>query len=144
MSEVRVFAFCFEPLYRRVARPFGVSEASTHVAVGHGALQAVFGPWRVESLVTNITDTTVTGPFAVPKTVGPAHLSLKDRGLTFATNRRRGLCIRFQEPVPGMDPAGALRHPALTVTVADVEGLARAIDEERDRVRAAEGRDSAT
>ena len=57
------------------------------------------------------------------KTIGPAHLSLADRGLTFATNRDEGVCIRFHEPVKGIDPLGVLRHPALTVTVDDVDAL---------------------
>jgi hypothetical protein len=41
-----------------------------------------------------------------------------------ATNGVRGLCITFREPVPGIEPTGTLRHPALTVTVADCHGLA--------------------
>ena len=72
----------------------------------------------------NVVTTQVTGPYQVAKVIGPAHLSLADRGLAFATNARLGLCIRFHEPVAGIDPLGRLRHPALTVTVADVEGLA--------------------
>ena len=55
---------------------------------------------------------------------GPAHLGLTDRGLTFASNGDRGVLISFHQPVGGIEPTGTLRHPALTVTVADVEGLA--------------------
>jgi len=50
-----------------------------------------------------------------------------DRGLTFATNGERGLCIRFRDPVSGIEPTGHLRHPGLTVTVADVDALARVL-----------------
>jgi hypothetical protein len=71
-----------------------------------------------------VTSTTVTGPFSFLKTAGPAHLSLADRGLIMATNGARGVCITFSEPVPGIEPTGTLRHPALTVTVADCQGLA--------------------
>ena len=43
----------------------------------------------------------VTGPYSVPKTLGPAHLSFRDRGLTFATTSRQGVCVEFHRPVPG-------------------------------------------
>jgi hypothetical protein len=81
----------------------------------------------VSTPVANVLSTTPTGPYATVKTIGPAHVSLRDFGLTFATNRERGLCIRFRRSVPGLAPTGWLRHPALTVTVDDVEGLARAL-----------------
>jgi hypothetical protein len=48
-----------------------------------------------------------------------------DRGITFATNGERGLLITFHRPVRSSGPTFLLRHPELTVTVADVEGLAR-------------------
>jgi hypothetical protein len=48
-----------------------------------------------------------------------------DRGITFATNGDGGLCIRFIEAVTGIDPFRLIRHPGLTVTVADLDGLER-------------------
>ena len=48
-------------------------------------------------------------------------MSRADDGLTFGTNHDGGVCIHFAEKVPS-----ALRrsgHSALTVTVADLEGL---------------------
>lgn len=95
--------------------------------VTDGRLIARYGFWQLETDVANIESTEVSGPYRLLTTIGPAHLSLSDRGLTFASNRRRGLCIRFREPVPGLEPTGRLRHPGLTVTVADVDGLARAL-----------------
>ena len=94
------------------------------VEVGDEALEARFGPWRVRTPLTNITDVDVTGPYAFWKTAGPARLAITDRGLTFATNGDRGVLILFKDPVRGLDPLGILRHPELTVTVADVNGLA--------------------
>jgi len=76
---------------------------------------------------TNIAGTEVTGPFGLLRTLGPAHLSLADNGITFATNGDRGLCIRLHDPVPAIEPLGRLRHPGLTVTVADVDALAAAL-----------------
>ena len=92
--------------------------------VGDEAFEARFGPWRVRTPLTNITDVDVTGPYAFWKTAGPARLAITDRGLTFATNGERGVLIVFATPVRGLDPLGILRHPELTVTVADVDGLA--------------------
>ena len=62
-------------------------------------------------------------PFA--KTAGPPRLGLTDRGLTFASNHDRGVELRFRDKVRGVDPLGLLRHPNLTVTVADVDALHR-------------------
>lgn len=59
-------------------------------------------------------------------TASPAHLSLTDYGVTFATNPNRGLYVSFLEPVRAIEPAGLLRHPAATVTVAEPEALAAA------------------
>jgi hypothetical protein len=53
--------------------------------------------------------------------------------LTFASNSSAGLCISFREPVPAAEPFGVLRHPALTVTVDDVEGLAAALTDAMDQ-----------
>ena len=120
------FEFAFDRLHRVFALPFGVTPATAGVDVDveEGRLSARFGLWRLSTLVTNVECTEVTGPYNPLKTIGPAHLSLVDHGLTFATNAAGGLCIRFREPVPGIEPTGRLRHPGLTVTVADVNGLA--------------------
>jgi hypothetical protein len=109
------------------ALPFSVTPDRAWVDVTDGRLTARFGLWRVETPLTNVSGARLTGPYGLVKTMGPGRLSLVDRGLTFATNRRRGVCIGFREPVIGLDPTGRLRHPGLTVTVADVEGLAAAL-----------------
>ena len=76
-----------------------------------------FGPWYLRTPVTNVVGCDRSGPFAVSKTAGPARLSLADRGVTFATNRDAGLCIRFAEPVPVIEPFRKILHPGITVTV---------------------------
>ena len=86
-------------------------------------LTARFGPWCVRTPLTNVAELAITGPYAGWKVVGPPHLSFADRGLTFGTGTTRGVCIRFHEPVVGMEPTGRLRHPALTVTLRDPEHL---------------------
>ena len=110
-----------------MALAFAITPATAWVDVEDGELSARFGLWRLSTPVANVAGTEVTGPYGLLRTIGPAHLSLADRGLTFATNSRRGLCIRFREPVPGVVPTARLRHPGLTVTVADVDGLAAAL-----------------
>ena len=121
------FEFDFDSLHRAFALPFGITPGNARVDVEDGRLVARFGWWTVDTPVANVAGTEVTGPYSAWKTIGPAHLSVVDRGLTFATNARRGLCIRFREPVPGLAPSDRLRHPGLTVTVADVDGLAAAL-----------------
>jgi hypothetical protein len=127
------FPFDFEPGYRLAALLFAVTPGRAWVDVGDDELSARFGLWRLSTPLANVVGTQVTGPYAMLKTIGPAHLSLVDRGLTFATNGRRGLCISFARPVTGLDPTGRLRHPGLTVTVADVDGLAEAVARSRPR-----------
>jgi hypothetical protein len=121
------FPFRFDPTYRRLAAPFGVRPSNAVVVVADDDLDARFGPWRVRTSLDNVTGSVRTGPYQRLKTAGPAHLSLADRGLTFATNPEAGLCIQFGSPVRGIDPVGAIRHPGLTVTVADLDGLQQAL-----------------
>jgi len=121
---VTTYSFRFDPAYRVAALPFGVLPATTSVTVEGGELSVRFGLWRLRTPLTNITGTEVSGPYSFVKTAGPAHLSFTDRGVTFATNGERGLCIRFREPVRALDPTGRLLHPGATVTVDDVDGLA--------------------
>ena len=121
------FDFAFDPLYRAAALAFGVTPGRSGVTVEDGRLTAWFGFWRLSTEVANVEGTEISGPYRTLATIGPAHLSVVDKGLTFASNGTQGLCIRFHEPVPGLEPTGRLRHPGLTVTVADVEGLAAAL-----------------
>ena len=119
----KVFPFAFDPRYRLAGLPFGVTPRTTRVTVGD-ELRVAFGPWRLRTPLSNIAAVEVTGPYGFVRTAGPAHLSFADRGVTFATNGDRGVCVRFREPVRVLDPTGRLRHPGATLTVADVEGLA--------------------
>jgi hypothetical protein len=121
----RRFAFKFDRLHRALGFAFGVTPLTTYVDVdpAAGRFVARFGAWRVETTLTNIADASRSGGYFPLKTIGPARLSLADRGLTFATNDAEGVCISFRHPVRGIDPAGVVRHPALTVTVDDSDGL---------------------
>jgi len=121
------FAFRFDPAYRRLARLVGVTPERAWVELTDEEFEARYGPWRVRTTVSNIADVDVTGPFAFFKTAGPARLAITDRGLTFASNGDRGACLSFHSPVAGIDPFGLIRHPTLTITVLDVDGLVEAL-----------------
>jgi hypothetical protein len=119
----RTFRFDFEDRYRRPAKLFGIDDDSAFVRLTRQQLIARFGPWLLVTPLVNIVKADITGPYSFLKTAGPAHLSLSDRGLTFATNSRKGVCLSFSTSVAGMDPFGLVRHPNLTVTVADCARL---------------------
>lgn len=122
------FVFRFDRRYQVLARLFAITKDSAYVRVDGGAFIARFGPWHVHTPVSNIDSVSVTGPYRMVKTAGPARLSVADRGLTFASNAERGVYLHFVEPIRGLDPFGLIRHPNMTVTVADVAGLTRLLE----------------
>ncbi len=126
MEDVETWNFRFAPAHRLAALAFGVTPARTRLALIRDTLDVRFGPWRLTTGWDNVMAAEVTGPYRFFKTAGPAHLSLADRGITFAVNGDSGVCIRFRAPVtvtyPG--PLPDRRHTAVTVTVADPSGLA--------------------
>jgi hypothetical protein len=121
---VSTFRFDVDRAFALAALPFGVRADRAWVRVDDGRLLARFGVWTIDTPVANVVRTEFTGPFRFVRTAGPARLTVHDRGLTFATTSRQGLMVHFREPVRGIDPLGLLRHPNLTVTVLDREGLA--------------------
>ena len=76
----------------------------------------------------NVAGADRSGPFAPVKVIGGPRLSLADRGVTFATSTDGGVCIRFHRPVRALLPVGPVRHPALTVTVADPDRLVELLE----------------
>ncbi len=115
--------------------PFGVLPRTTDVVVGEADLTVRFGPWSLTTELTNIDGVTVTGPYQAIKVLGPPHLSFRDRGVTFATTTREGICVSFQRPVRALDPLGILRHPAATITVEDPATAVEEIEAAIRRVR---------
>ena len=120
---VERFLFDFDPRYERILGVLGVRPSNAEVRVDGERLEVDFGPWRVRTELGNVASATVTGPYQALRVIGP-HLSLADRGASFGTNPRAGTCVLFQQPVAALDPLGLLRHPGVTVTVTDPEGLA--------------------
>ena len=124
------FAFRFARSYRPLALAFGITPATAYVEVADDELRVRYGLWRLRTSLSNIRATERTGGFAWLKTVGPPHLSLADRGVSFATNPDAALCVLFHEPVTVLDPTGRLRHPGATLTVADPDALRAALGAE--------------
>jgi hypothetical protein len=132
-SEARVgkpqrFPFLFDPRMLPMSAAAGVLPMTAYVEVDDTDLSIRFGPWSLRTPRTNVRNVEPTGPYRWWKVAGPPHLSLSDRGVTFATTTVGGLCICFHEPVPALLPTGLLRHPAATVTVAAPHSLADALD----------------
>jgi hypothetical protein len=121
------FPLAFDPTFRLVDRVLGITEDRAYVELDRDELRIRFGPWSADVPRRTVAGAEVTGPYWLPKVLGPPHLSLADRGITFATNRRKGVCIRLTEPVKALEPLGLLRHPSITVTVEDPKALADAL-----------------
>jgi hypothetical protein len=119
------FDFAFDDRLRPIARLFTVTPSNAYVEVGDGRLTIHFGRWSLRTALANVAGTSTTGPYDWWKVAGPAHLSLADGGITFATSTSQGLCISFHEPVPALVPTPAIRHSTATVTVVDPDSLAR-------------------
>jgi hypothetical protein len=101
--------------------PFGVRPGKDGVTITDaGTFLATFGFLKLETPLGNIDEAHVTRHYGWWTAAG-ARRSLADNGLTFGTNRTAGVCVHFREPVPS--PLRRKGHPALTVTVADVDGL---------------------
>lgn len=124
MTTSERFSFAFAPGYRLPALALGITPATAYAEVAPDRLAVRFGPWRLATPLANLAEATITGGFSWLRTAGPPRLSLADRGVTFATNGERGVCVRFHQPVRVLDPSGRLlRHPGATLTVARVDDL---------------------
>jgi hypothetical protein len=128
---VQRFDFRFASAYRLAARPFGITPERAWVQVDDEHLLVNYGPWRLRTTLANIRRVAITGPYQFYRTAGPARLGVTDGGLTFASNGERGVLLLFRKRVPAIDPFGLIRHPELTVTVADVHGLISALTANR-------------
>ena len=102
----------------------GVRAADGVTVSANGELIASYGRFKVTTTLDNIAHTEVTGPHRWYTAVG-LRLSLSDDGITFGTNHRKGLSIAFVKKVPRV--IGFRKHSTLWVSVADPEGLAKAL-----------------
>ena len=81
---------------------------------------ATFGFVKVETPLSNIVGAHITRNYRWWTAAG-VRMSFVDDGITFGTNCAAGVCVHFRDVV-----ASRMRrkgHSALTVTVADLDGL---------------------
>jgi len=128
ISEAERFDFAFDRRLRRPLALMGVRPSTAYALITASRLVVRFGPLTIRTPLENITGAEVTGPFATWKVVG-IRVSWADRGLTLGTSAEQGVCIRFHRPIRGVDPTGLLRHPGLTLTLADSPAAARRLEE---------------
>lgn len=116
----RTFRFRFDGVSLPL-RALGVWPSTARVAVTNTHLDVRFGPWSCRTPLANVKDVRITRDYTAIKAIGPRG-SFADGGATFGTSTVGGVCICFHEKVSALTPARI--HPALTVTVEDLEGLA--------------------
>jgi hypothetical protein len=121
----RRFDLPFDGLMRPFALLATVLPGTAYVEVDDDEVAIRFGLWHMAFPRDEVVGARETGGYSLPKVIGPPHVSLADHGITFASNRERGLCIELAHPQPG--PYPLLRHPGVTVTVDDPAALANAL-----------------
>jgi hypothetical protein len=121
------FGFDWDPSYRLPALLFGVTPRTAYAEVGTVELCVRFGLWSLRTPLTNIKGVSHSADFAFLKTAGPPHLSFSDRGVTFATTGRQGVCLSFRDPVKAIDPTARILHPGATLTMADPDAFVAAL-----------------
>lgn len=123
-GEAKHFPYRLENRWRALFLVLGVRKSDGVTITAKGELIATYGRFKVATTLDNVAHTEVTGPHRWYTAVG-LRLSLSDDGITFGTNHRKGLSIAFVKKVPRV--IGLRKHSTLWVSVADPEGLAKAI-----------------
>jgi len=118
------FSFDFQPRYRYLLRALGVHPGNSSVTITDDEFYAKFGRWKVKTPISNITGFELSGDYQWYKAIG-IRGSFVDHGLTFGSTTKQGLCVKFAAKIPTLIVGP--RHPGLTVTVTDVDGLAAAL-----------------
>jgi hypothetical protein len=125
VTNVTRFGYAIDKRYLPVLLPFLLRPTKDGVSVSDdGFLVATFGLFKISTSLSNVTGAHITRNYRWWTAFG-VRASRADDGLTFGTNHNGGVCIHFADTVPS-----ALRrsgHSALTVTVADLNGLTRAL-----------------
>jgi hypothetical protein len=120
------FPFAFDPRFRPLLATLGIREDDSEVVLDDDLFVARFGRWEARTSIANLEDVGITRDYRWYRAIGPRG-SFADRGASFGSNTRAGVCVRFHTPIPVLFGQRIL-HPGLTVTVADPEALAAEID----------------
>jgi hypothetical protein len=120
------FRYAIDKKFAPLLLPFGVRPSKDGVTLtDDGRFVATYGLLRVETQISNIDGAHVTTGYRWWTAIG-ARMSFADDGLTFGTNHEAGVCVHFHERVRSILRRSG--HSALTVTVADPDGLIEALD----------------
>lgn len=115
------FGYAIDRRYLPVLLPFLLRPSRDGVTLtADGLLLATFGFVKLATVRSNVAGAHITRDYRWWTACG-VRMSFADDGLTFGTNRKSGVCIHFSDKVRSTLRGGG--HSALTVTVADVEGL---------------------
>ena len=120
----RHFRYAIDRRYLPVLLPLLLRPSRDGVTLTDDGFLATFGLVKITTPRANITGAHITRNYRWWTACG-IRMSYADDGLTFGTNRDAGLCIHFAERV--RSPLRRKGHSALTVTVADLEGLRAAL-----------------
>ena len=119
------FRYAIDRRYLPVLLPFLLRPSRDGVTLtDDGLFVATFGLVKIETPRANVTGAHITEHYRWWTAFG-VRMSMADDGLTFGTNNRRGVCVHFGDKV--RSPLRRSGHSALTVTVADTEGLELAL-----------------
>lgn len=119
------FGYAVDKRYLPVLLPFLLRPSKDGVTLtDEGGFVATFGLVKIATPISNITGAHITRHYRWWTAFG-IRMSGVDDGLTFGTNHDGGVCIHFAEKVPS--PLRRSGHSALTVTVADLEALTKAL-----------------
>ena len=133
------FGYAVDPRYRPLLLPFGFKRDRDGVTLSDDTFEATLGFFGVTTARDNITGAHITRNYRWWTAFG-VRGSMADDGLSFGTNHEAGVCIHFAEKVPSrLRKSG---HSALTVTVADLDGLASALEEAGGKAHGQPGADA--
>ena len=125
------FGYDIDKRYLPVLLPFLVRPSKDGVTLtDEGSFVATFGFLQVVTPLHNVVGAHLTQDYRWWTAVG-ARMSRADDGLTFGTNARAGVCIHFDQKVPSRLRRSG--HSALTVTIADLQGLITALGGDDDQ-----------
>ena len=130
MNVTGRFVYAIDKRYLPVLLPFLLRPATDGVTLTQqDALLATFGLFKISTPLSNVTGAHITRNYRWWTAFG-VRMSRVDDGLTFGTNHDGGVCIHFGQKVPS--PLRRSGHSALTVTVADLEGLTTALGRDEE------------
>jgi hypothetical protein len=118
------FAYAVDSRYLPLLLPFGLRPAKDGVTLADDSFLATFGFFKLATRLANVSGAHITRGYRWWTAFG-VRGSLADDGLSFGTNHDAGVCIHFAQKVPSLLRRSG--HSALTVTVADLDGLVTAL-----------------